>query len=70
VLEGDQGAPRDAVLLNAGAGIYAAGAADSIREGVALAAAAIDSGRSRERLNQLIALTQELAAVAAQAEPA
>jgi anthranilate phosphoribosyltransferase len=71
VLDGDDGAPRDAVLLNAGTGIYAAGAADSIADGVAIAASAIDSGRACERLDRLVALTQQLAAsaVAAQVRP-
>lgn len=68
VLSGEDGAPRDATLLNAGAGIYAANAAESIAEGVAMAREAIDSGRARQRLEQLVALTNRLAAATAPAE--
>jgi anthranilate phosphoribosyltransferase len=61
ILAGESGPPRDAALLNAGAGIYAADAAPTIADGVAMAAAAIASGRARESLQRLVALTQELA---------
>lgn len=61
ILAGEIGPRRDAAVLNAGAGIYAANGADSIAEGVALAAEAIDSGRARKRLDELVALTQDLA---------
>ena len=44
VLDGRPGAPRDVVLLNAGAALFVAGRVASIREGIAQAAAAIDSG--------------------------
>ena len=46
VLAGDAGAARDAVLLNAGAALFVAGAASDVAEGLELAAAAIDSGRA------------------------
>ena len=49
-------------MLNAGAGIYAANGADSIAEGVFLAAEAIDSGRAEGRPRELVALTQEFGA--------
>jgi anthranilate phosphoribosyltransferase len=61
VLSGELGPTRDATLLNAGAGIFAANAAGSIADGIAMATAAIDSGRAMGCLDQLIALTQELA---------
>jgi anthranilate phosphoribosyltransferase len=64
VLSGEPGPRRDVTLINAGAGIYAAEAAASIAEGVALAKAAIDSGRAMERLNRLVALTGDLLAEA------
>ena len=60
ILAGESGPRRDVTLLNAGAGIYAAGAAESIADGVVKAAAAIDSGRAMERAERLVALTQEL----------
>ena len=63
VLSGESGAPRDATLLNAGAGIYAANAAESIAEGVSMAAAAIESGRAMGCLDQLVTLTRNLAEV-------
>jgi anthranilate phosphoribosyltransferase len=61
VLSGEPGASRDATLLNAGAGTYAANAAASIADGVAMAAAAIESGRAMGCLEQLVTLTKELA---------
>ena len=64
VLSGEPGPRRDVTLMNAGAGIYAAEAAASIAEGVALAKLAIDSGRAMERLERLVALSRELAAEA------
>jgi anthranilate phosphoribosyltransferase len=67
ILSGETGARRDVTLLNAGAGIYAAEAAASIDEGVALAKTAIDSGRAKERLERLAALTLELASAAEEA---
>lgn len=57
ILDGEKGPGRDIVLLNAGAAICAGGKADSIREGVVLAAEAVDSGAAREKLTQLAALT-------------
>ena len=54
VLNGEKGHKRNAVLLNAGAALYIGGKADSIKEGVALAAKLIDSGKALETLNQLI----------------
>ena len=57
VLANRPGPPRDIVLLNAGAAIYAAGRADSIEDGVARADAAIASGEAQHRLERLVALT-------------
>lgn len=54
ILAGERGAKRDAVLLNAGAGLYVAGRADSLRAGVDLAARVIDSGAATERLEAFI----------------
>ncbi len=60
VLEGERGSRRDLVLLNAGAAIYVGGLAADLGEGVAKAAAAIDSGAARHVLDRLIATTAEL----------
>src|SRR6266540_6083231 len=45
ILQGERGAARDIVLLNAAASLLIAGKATTIPEGIATAAAAIDSGR-------------------------
>jgi anthranilate phosphoribosyltransferase len=62
ILGGEHGAPRDVVLLNAGAGLMIAGQAPSVQEGIARAATAIDSGAAAKTLDRLIAMsTEELA---------
>lgn len=58
VLNGEKGPRRNVVLMNAGAGIFAANATSSFAEGVAMAAEAIDSGRALKALEALIELTQ------------
>jgi anthranilate phosphoribosyltransferase len=67
VLEGKPGARRDMVLINSAAALVAAGAAADLREGVSLAARAIDSGAALARLEKLTALAQAYAALSAQA---
>jgi anthranilate phosphoribosyltransferase len=62
ILSGAGGPRRDATLLNAGAGIYAAGGAESIRAGVEMARDAIDSGKAMERLERLGRRSRELKA--------
>ena len=57
VLEGERGARRDLVLLNAGAAIYVGGAPTSLEEGVAKAAEAIDTGEAKVLLERLVAAT-------------
>ena len=54
ILRGEKGPMRDAVLMNAGASLYIGGKAESIKEGVALAAEIIDSGKAMETLQKLI----------------
>lgn len=58
VLEDQAGAARDIVVLNAGAAIYTAGIATSLKEGVAKADQAIASGEARNRLDRLVVLSQ------------
>lgn len=53
IIEGQPGAPRDIVVLNAGATLYVAGVADSIKTGVNLASQAIDSGAAKRKLELL-----------------
>jgi anthranilate phosphoribosyltransferase len=57
LLDGEHGARRDAVVLNAGAALVAAGLADDLAAGLALAAAAIDDGRARLTLDRLVEFT-------------
>ncbi|MBQ8417883.1 MAG: anthranilate phosphoribosyltransferase [Phascolarctobacterium sp.] len=54
ILQGAQGAKRNAVLMNAGAGLYLANKAESIHSGVKLAAELIDSGKAYATLQKLI----------------
>ncbi len=62
VLDNQPGAPRDIVVLNAGAALYAANVANSIKDGIVLAQQALESGAAKARLEQLVSLTQKLAA--------
>jgi len=62
VLSNQPGAPRDIVMLNAGAALYAANVADSIQGGIALARAALESGAARAKLAQLAAFSQQAGA--------
>ncbi len=57
VLEGEEGAYRDAVLLNSAAALLVAGQADNLEEGVTKAAASIDSGSAKKVLHQLVAIS-------------
>lgn len=50
ILNGQPGAPRDIVILNAAAALYVAEIAASIEDGLALARRAIDSGAARRKL--------------------
>lgn len=54
ILKGAQGPKRNAVLLNAGASLYICGKAESMEDGVKLAAELIDSGKALETLNKII----------------
>jgi anthranilate phosphoribosyltransferase len=59
ILQGVKGPKRDAVLMNAGAGLYLTGKAESIMEGITLAAQLIDSGKAKEKLNEIIDFSQK-----------
>jgi anthranilate phosphoribosyltransferase len=59
VLDGKRGAPRDVVLLNAGAALFVAGAASSVRDGIAMAASAVDRGAARTTLERMARSSQE-----------
>jgi anthranilate phosphoribosyltransferase len=64
VLDGKPGAPRDAVVLAAGAALYAADRVDDIAAGTVAASHAIESGAARTTLQRWVVLSQELAATA------
>jgi anthranilate phosphoribosyltransferase len=53
VLDGRSGPPRDVVLLNAGAALFIAGRAAGVRDGIAQAATAIDSGAAKATLDAM-----------------
>ncbi len=54
VLAGEPGARRHVVLLNAGAALVAAAKAPDVAAGITLAAAAIDGGQARAKLDALV----------------
>ena len=58
LLAGAGGAPRDVVLLNAGAALFVAGAVSSVRDGIARAAEAVDSGAARRTLDAMAHASQ------------
>jgi anthranilate phosphoribosyltransferase len=58
VLAGASGPARDVVLLNSGAALFVAGKAGSVREGIALAAAAIDGGQAVTTLDAMVKTSQ------------
>lgn len=60
ILQGEEGAGRAAVILNAGAAIHITNQV-SIEEGIQLAAEAIDSGKAYETMLKYVELTNKLA---------
>lgn len=61
IMSNQPGPARDIVCLNAGATLYAANVCASIADGVVLAKETIASGKAKQKLDALIALTQSLA---------
>jgi anthranilate phosphoribosyltransferase len=59
ILAGETGPRRDVVLLNAGASLFVGGKAASVRDGIARAAEAIDSGAARAKLDAMIAASRQ-----------
>ena len=59
VLGGLGGPRRDVVLLNAAAGLYLAGKADSIEAGLAPAAQSIDRGAAADALETLVRVSHD-----------
>ena len=54
ILRGEKGPKRDATLMNAGAALYIGGKAESMQDGVKLAAELIDSGKVNTTLEKMI----------------
>ncbi|HSR71229.1 MAG TPA: anthranilate phosphoribosyltransferase, partial [Kiloniellales bacterium] len=59
MLAGEHGPFRDIVLMASAAGLIVGGKAADLKEGVALAAEAIDSGQARRTLERVIAISRE-----------
>ena len=59
ILGGAKGCKRNAVLLNAGAALYIADKAKTMKDGVALAAKIIDSGKALKTLEKLIEISNK-----------
>ena len=60
VLDNVSGAPKDIVALNAGVALYAANVVDTMAAGIERARAAIESGAAKDKLTQLVSLSQQL----------
>ncbi len=54
LLQGEQGPKRDIVLLNAAAALVAGGKTEGLKEGMALAAEAIDSGKALGKMERFV----------------
>ena len=57
-LGGEPGPAQNVVILNAGAALYTANVAKTLRDGIELARATIASGAARKKVDELAALTQ------------
>ena len=60
VLDNTAGTARDIVRLNAGAAIYTAGLCDDLQSGIRLATERIEDGSARQKLDQLVTLSQTM----------
>jgi anthranilate phosphoribosyltransferase len=63
LFDGNRGAYRDVVLLNAGAALVVAGVAQDIKDGVLKAARSLDSGAAKAKLEALIAASNRPASI-------
>jgi len=60
VLENKPGAPRETVVLNAGAALYAANLAPDIASGIKRAREVIESGAARAKVDEFVRVTRKL----------
>ena len=62
VLDNQPGPARDIVIINAGAALYAANVTRDIKEGIAKARGALESGAAKAKMEQLVNTSKRLAA--------
>jgi anthranilate phosphoribosyltransferase len=60
VLDGEKGVPRDVVVINAAAALVAGNTAADFKEGVKIAEKTIDSGKAKNIMEKLAALSQQI----------
>jgi anthranilate phosphoribosyltransferase len=60
VLDGEKGALRNVVVMNAAAALVAGNLTSDLKAGARMAEETIDSGRAREKLDKLVELSQRL----------
>ena len=60
IMDGEKGALRNMVVINAAAALVAGDITDDLEKGARLAEEVIDSGRAREKLNRLVEMSQQL----------
>jgi len=60
IFDGEKGAVRNVVVMNAAAALIAGNATEDLKHATQLAEEAIDSGRAGEKLNKLVELSQRL----------
>ncbi|MCD8019316.1 MAG: anthranilate phosphoribosyltransferase [Clostridiales bacterium] len=59
ILNGEKGAKRNAVVMNAGAGLYVAGKVKTLEEGIRKAEELIDCGAAKAKLDEFIKMSNE-----------
>lgn len=60
ILDGEEGAKKDAVVLNSAAGLYIGGKASSFQKGITLAESLIDSGKAKEKLEDFVKISNSI----------
>ena len=60
VLDGERGARRDAVVLNAGAALFTAGVVEDVAAGLEVAVQTIDAGEATKTLERLVAFSRQV----------
>lgn len=60
ILNGEEGAKRDAVLLNSAAGLYIGGKVNNLEKGINLAEKLIDSGKAKEQLENFVEMSNNI----------